>query len=322
MKSFVDGFFPIFGLMVAVFVGIYIHGRGIDEFRKLPLIQEITNNYQQGWDATLILGENLVTRVISLPPSHADSQAPNVDVQISWSADRVTRKLIQQGWSKGKINAAYAYLAYIETYLEEAVYDMEATGVSASITLAQGILESDAGRSRLAKVTNNHFGIKALPTKDGRKKIRARQFDQLSDKDFRFKPPAYGVSQHHDDHKYDRFEKYYSVSDSYRRHSNLLLNTCTKARKGCYEWIWQEFPVQKERMDISPAARTFQSVSGYGPEDFFGDTTVPYYAAQAAGLKMAGYATSKTYHKKLVYLIETYELYRLDSDLIRAKKST
>jgi flagellum-specific peptidoglycan hydrolase FlgJ len=49
---------------------------------------------------------------------------------------------------------------YIKKYSGIAVREMKRTGVPASITLAQGMLESDYGRSRLASVGNNHFGIK------------------------------------------------------------------------------------------------------------------------------------------------------------------
>ena len=178
-------------------------------------------------------------------------------------------------------------------------------------------MESNAGRSRLATTTNNHFGIKARPNSSGRRKIKSRQYSQLNNRDFNFKKPAIDVSQHHDDNKWDRFEVYATVADSYQRHSDLLLNDCQKARKGCYAWIWSAFPVQEERLDLSTMARIFEPISHYSSEDFFGETLVPYYAAQAAGLKMAGYATSKTYHEKLVYLIETYELWRIDIALVR-----
>ena len=50
--------------------------------------------------------------------------------------------------------------AYIKRYKKIAMREMERTGVPASIKLAQGILESDAGRSKLARSANNHFGIK------------------------------------------------------------------------------------------------------------------------------------------------------------------
>lgn len=49
--------------------------------------------------------------------------------------------------------------AYIQMYAEMAVMEMRWSGIPASITLAQGILESDSGGSMLATVANNHFGI-------------------------------------------------------------------------------------------------------------------------------------------------------------------
>lgn len=49
---------------------------------------------------------------------------------------------------------------YIELYYKLAVEEMERSGIPASITLAQGIIESGSGNSQLAKVAKNHFGIK------------------------------------------------------------------------------------------------------------------------------------------------------------------
>ena len=51
-------------------------------------------------------------------------------------------------------------LDYIDKYSDNAIKEMKRTGVPASITLAQGILESNAGQSVLATKGNNHFGIK------------------------------------------------------------------------------------------------------------------------------------------------------------------
>ncbi|RMF00260.1 MAG: hypothetical protein D6772_06575 [Bacteroidetes bacterium] len=293
----------------------------------MPLIQELTDTYQSGWSATVALGQRLSTHVIPLQTHHPKDSLTNqwgpqaqalASLTISWDRTAVEKKLIRQNWPVAKQRAAAKYLSYIERYMDEAVINMYETGIPVSITLAQGILESGAGASNLARKTNNHFGIKALPTATGRRKIKAKRYDELTPQDFRYRPPAIGVSQHHDDHVYDRFEVYASVQDSYWRHSRLLLNSCKKARKGCYRWIWQEFPIQRQYVDLTEMAEIYQSVSGYSPKDFFGKTKVPYYAAQAAGLKMAGYATSKTYHKKLVYLIETYELWRFDVAVQRA----
>ena len=53
-----------------------------------------------------------------------------------------------------------AYEAYVNRFSNIAVQKMEQYGIPASITLAQGILESGVGQGRLAKQANNHFGIK------------------------------------------------------------------------------------------------------------------------------------------------------------------
>ena len=49
---------------------------------------------------------------------------------------------------------------YIKMYKDIAISEMKRTGIPASITIAQGMIESDFGRSRLAREANNHFGIK------------------------------------------------------------------------------------------------------------------------------------------------------------------
>src|SRR5574344_1424819 len=58
------------------------------------------------------------------------------------------------------VAANNAYISYIDKYKDWAINQMNRYGVPASITLAQGLLESDAGRSMLAVEGNNHFGIK------------------------------------------------------------------------------------------------------------------------------------------------------------------
>ena len=55
---------------------------------------------------------------------------------------------------------ADAYNRYIKQYKDIAIKHQKKYGIPASITLAQGLLESSAGRSRLAREANNHFGIK------------------------------------------------------------------------------------------------------------------------------------------------------------------
>ncbi len=90
--------------------------------------------------------------------------------------------------------------AYIETYKELAMTEMIRTGIPASITLAQGILESQSGESDLAKTSNNHFGIKCKTEWTG-----ARTY-------------------HDDDEKAECFRVYPTVEDSYKDHSEFLRN--------------------------------------------------------------------------------------------------
>ena len=58
---------------------------------------------------------------------------------------------------------------YIDTWKDEAIYQMATHQIPASITLAQGILESGDGNSELARKANNHFGIKCHSTWKGKK---------------------------------------------------------------------------------------------------------------------------------------------------------
>lgn len=91
-----------------------------------------------------------------------------------------------------------AYEDYIKTYREIAVNEMKHYRVPASITLAQGLLESGAGKSSLARRSNNHFGIKCGGNWNGRS-VRAN-----------------------DDAPNECFRAYKSVKDSYRDHSKFL----------------------------------------------------------------------------------------------------
>ena len=90
--------------------------------------------------------------------------------------------------------------AYVKRYSKVSMDEMRVYKIPASITLAQGILESGSGTSRLTKEANNHFGIKCGSSWTG-KEIR-----------------------HHDDRRNECFRVYTSAWGSYRDHSKFLNN--------------------------------------------------------------------------------------------------
>lgn len=141
-------------------------------------------------------------------------------------------------------------LAYIKKYAPLAVLEMHQYKIPASITLAQGILESGSGRSELASKSKNHFGIKCHTNWRGERVY------------------------HDDDARGECFRKYQYVASSYKDHSLFL----TQRRR--YAFLFS-----------------------YGTKN---------YKKWAKGLKKAGYATDPKYPRKLIKLIEDYELYTFD----------
>jgi flagellum-specific peptidoglycan hydrolase FlgJ len=90
--------------------------------------------------------------------------------------------------------------AYVKQYAKYAQAEMAKHGIPASITLAQGLLESDAGESRLAVNNNNHFGIKCFSRTC--KRGHCSNFTDDTHKDF--------------------FRKYKTPAESFKAHSTLL----------------------------------------------------------------------------------------------------
>jgi len=147
---------------------------------------------------------------------------------------------------------------YIDTYKEAAVHEMMHSGIPASITLAQGILESGDGNSPLAVYAKNHFGIKCHSTWSGKTFILD------------------------DDEKDECFRKYNSVDESFRDHTNFLV-------------------------DRSRYAFLFELKSND-------------YKGWAMGLKKAGYATNPKYAHLLIALIEQHDLNQYDTwDRVESK---
>jgi flagellum-specific peptidoglycan hydrolase FlgJ len=144
---------------------------------------------------------------------------------------------------------------YIANFNEIAKQNMKSHGVPASITLAQGILESGAGKGKLALAANNHFGIKCHKGWTG---------DSV---------------KHDDDAEQECFRKYEQPQESYKDHSLFLTSRPRYATL---------FVLDK------------------------GD-----YQGWAKGLKAAGYATDVKYPDKLIGLIERFELYKFDNEVLQ-----
>ncbi|RED47915.1 glucosaminidase domain-containing protein [Seonamhaeicola aphaedonensis] len=145
---------------------------------------------------------------------------------------------------------------YIDAYRAIAQHEMQLYNIPASITLAQGILESGSGNGRLSVEANNHFGIKCHDW------IGARIY-------------------HDDDKKGECFRKYKDAKYSFRDHSLFL----------------------KDRKRYAGLFKLKQSD----------------YKAWAKGLKAAGYATDRKYPQKLISLIERYQLYKYDKEVLGDK---
>ncbi len=98
---------------------------------------------------------------------------------------------------------------YIDAYSSIAVSEMKRTGVPASITLAQGILESNSGQSALAVKGNNHFGIKCHNDWTGKRQYHD---DDASRECFRVYPKAESSFADHSDFLRGR-DRYKSLFD-------------------------------------------------------------------------------------------------------------
>ncbi|AUP81566.1 N-acetylmuramidase [Flavivirga eckloniae] len=142
---------------------------------------------------------------------------------------------------------------YIDDYKDIAQNEMSLYGIPASITLAQGVLESGSGKGRLSVQANNHFGIKCHGWKGGK-------------------------IYHDDDKAQECFRKYKDAKYSFRDHSLFLKDRKRYAKL---------FRLRKED-----------------------------YKGWARELRAAGYATDKKYPQKLISIIERYELYKYDKEVL------
>lgn len=155
----------------------------------------------------------------------------------------------------GNLNITEVYIA---NYSEVAKNNMRQHKIPASITLAQGILESGSGRGRLAVEGNNHFGIKC--------------HGWTGDKIY-----------HDDDASQECFRKYPHADQSFQDHSEFLTS------RGRYADLF--------KLDLDD------------------------YEGWAKGLREAGYATDRKYPEKLISLIERFQLYIFDEEVLGKRKA-
>lgn len=143
------------------------------------------------------------TRSLLLPEKGGDG-----GTSISW--DRVLKESKTQAPVSAAAPAAQLpspktdkqrrQIEYVKRFAQVARIEMQKFGIPASITLAQGLLESDAGASKLARKHNNHFGIKCHSKKC---------------------PKGHCVN-YHDDSPKDFFRQYGTAWESFRAHSEFL----------------------------------------------------------------------------------------------------
>lgn len=135
------------------------------------------------------------------------------------------------------------YLDYIKKYQNIAVKEMERSGIPASIKLAQGILESNAGRSDLARRANNHFGVKCGNDWSG--KTIWKKDDDYDER---------GKLQE------SCFRAYRNAEASFRAHSEFLLDPAKQWRYGS---LFQLDPTDYRRWAIGLKRSGYATSANY-----------------------------------------------------------
>lgn len=264
----------------------------LSDISDLPVYDRMQDNFETGAQVVGALFGNKLLEFYGRDTAFLTSPIPRESAGIALKATYWSRADLEQQLarklSSSKQQNARAYLDYIEQYKMLALQEMRRTKIPASVTLAQGLFEGNAGRGFLATQANNHFGIKCQLQPGYRRDGR------MTDDDFNHHSLAIGCVQRTDDYVWDRFEVYASAKESYQRHSLLL-------QGDRYRWM----------------IRTYEVGNTYPiPVSLYGHQEVPYYAAWSVGLKKSGYATAKNYAEMITLIIETYQLWKIDYELI------
>lgn len=157
-------------------------------------------NYRAAAFAQILSCFFIATLLLSSCSAHrrAISKAPGVNIISNSEASRNNDAIKKERKDIIAAYVPYTAVSYIDRFKTIAIYEMNVNGIPASITLAQGLFESGNGNGDLAKIANNHFGIKCTSDWHGRSYYKD------------------------DDQVNDCFRVYDNPDDSYRDHSNFL----------------------------------------------------------------------------------------------------
>ena len=135
-------------------------------------------------------------KTVVTPPRPAEK--PVYEPKPNIEARRNNERIQKENQQAINTTVTYTVPSYIERFKSIAIKEMNLYGIPASVTLSQGLLESGFGNGELARIANNHFGIKCTSDWKGRSYYKV------------------------DDRPDDCFRVYNNPEDSYRDHSEFL----------------------------------------------------------------------------------------------------
>lgn len=178
---FLGGTSLIVGIVFYSIIGLFANPSATSSPEKEPIKSGMAREKEIEKEIERIIGEDIAERKI-IKKSERKAKKPTSAL-------------------KSKHYKTLTDVEYVKMFAPIAIREMHRSGVPASITLAQGLVESRNGNSELAKETDNHFGIKC-----GIKGCRNNKH----------------CANFADDVPWDRFRRYSSVEECYRAHSDFL----------------------------------------------------------------------------------------------------
>lgn len=203
-------FLKLIGIIVIVIIvlyGNYNYKNKLIEEREMSVLYIPKYNGVKG-DTTKYMFDTHTTNEVE------DFNAANPATAVGNAFTKEQQKALAK---KSNLSKEQLVNAYIKRYSTTAVEEMKLYNIPASITLAQGIIESNAGQSKLSVKENNHFGIKCKANSNHR------------------------CANYADDDPDDMFRVFNNAWESYREHSKLLTGSRYKhltklSRKDYKSW--------------------------------------------------------------------------------------